>query len=58
MPDFEDSVVAAVAAAAGCDYIVTRNVRDFTGSPVLAVTPAEFLKVLPASPADEPSSQG
>ena len=49
MPDFEDNVVAAVAEAAKCDYIVTRNVPDFAGSPVLAITPADFLKLLPAS---------
>ena len=46
--DFEDNAVAAVAEAAKCDYIVTRNVPDFTGSPVPAITPADFLKLLPA----------
>jgi hypothetical protein len=47
MKDFEDSVVAAAADSCGCDYIVTRNVPDFAGSPVPAVTPADFLKLLP-----------
>ena len=41
--DFEDAVVASAAAAAGCDRIVTRNVADFTRSPIRAVTPDEPL---------------
>ena len=48
MADFEDGVVAAAAEAAGCDHVVTRNVADFAGSPVPAITPADFLKLLPA----------
>ena len=47
MKDFEDSVVAAAADSCGCDYIVTRNVPGFAGSPVPAVTPADFLNLLP-----------
>lgn len=46
--DFEDAVVAAVAEASRCDYIVTRNGADFVGSPVPAFAPADFLKLLPA----------
>ena len=45
--DFEDSVVAAIAQASACDYIVTRNVRDFAGSPVSALAPIDFLALLP-----------
>lgn len=41
--DFEDAVVAAMAEANGCDFIVTRDVRDFATSPVPAVTPSDFL---------------
>ena len=41
--DFEDAVVAAAAESAGCAAIVTRNVKDFQGSPVEAVTPEEYL---------------
>lgn len=41
--DFEDAVVAAAAESVGCENIVTRNVRDFAGSPVPAVTPEEYL---------------
>lgn len=42
-PDFEDAVVAAAAESHSCTQIVTRNVRDFSDSPVLALTPEEFL---------------
>ena len=41
--DFEDAVIASAASSAGCDRIVTRNVADFAGSPVPAVTPEEWL---------------
>lgn len=41
--DFEDAVVAAAAESAGCTAIVTRNVKDFQGAPVEAVTPEEYL---------------
>jgi hypothetical protein len=47
--DFEDSVVAAVAEAAGCDHILTRNVQDFADSPVPAISPTDFLRGLAAS---------
>lgn len=43
LPDFEDSVVATAAEIAGCDRIVTRNLGDLEGSPVIAMTPAELL---------------
>lgn len=39
--DFEDAVTAAAARQAGCAAIVTRNPRDFAGSPVRVITPAE-----------------
>ncbi|HUE95677.1 MAG TPA: hypothetical protein VMN39_03410, partial [Longimicrobiaceae bacterium] len=42
MGDFEDAVVAAAAEESGCDQIVTRNVRDFVRSPVLAISPGEL----------------
>lgn len=44
MPDFEDAVVAAVAARISTSYILTRNIKDFAGSKVQAVTPAEYLE--------------
>jgi predicted nucleic acid-binding protein len=46
LQDFEDAVVAAVAEASGSQFIVTRNVLDFAGTPVPAITPAEFLEEL------------
>ncbi len=42
-PDFEDGVVVAVAERTGCEWIVTRNVKDFEGSPVSVLTPQEWL---------------
>jgi predicted nucleic acid-binding protein len=41
--DFEDAALASAAQAAGCEAIVTRNVADFSASPVPAATPEEFL---------------
>ena len=43
LADFEDAAIASAAEAAQCDYIVTRNVRDFTDSPIPAITPADLL---------------
>jgi hypothetical protein len=43
MDDFEDAVVAAVAAASGSAFVVTRNVGDFAQSPIAAIAPADFL---------------
>jgi predicted nucleic acid-binding protein len=39
--DFEDAVTAAAARRAKCDALVTRNPRDFKGSPVRLLAPAE-----------------
>jgi predicted nucleic acid-binding protein len=41
--DFEDALQAAGAVAGQADFIVTRNVDDFVGSPVPALTPEAFL---------------
>lgn len=43
MKDFEDAVVARCAQNAGCDYIITRNIQDFKGSPIRVITPKDFL---------------
>lgn len=45
LPDFEDAVADAVAQRNGADYILTRNVKDFAGSAVPAITPTDFLKM-------------
>jgi predicted nucleic acid-binding protein len=39
LADLEDSVTAAAALLAGCDYIVTRDPRGFRGSPIRCLTP-------------------
>ena len=44
MPDFEDALLAANAKHNRADCIVTRNAKDFKGSPVRTITPAQFLK--------------
>jgi predicted nucleic acid-binding protein len=41
--DFEDGAVATVAKVTGSAFVVTRNVDDFAGSPVPAITPTDFL---------------
>ncbi len=46
MPDFEDAVVDAVAERNHANYILTRNIKDFTGAAVPAITPTDFLKQL------------
>jgi putative PIN family toxin of toxin-antitoxin system len=45
--DPDDDMLLELALAAGCEYIITYNVRDFSGSDqfgVAALTPREFLK--------------
>ena len=41
--DFEDAVQSATAERIHADYIITRNVRDFSQSKVMAFTPSELL---------------
>ncbi|HEX9370292.1 MAG TPA: PIN domain-containing protein [Roseiflexaceae bacterium] len=55
LADYEDALQAATAAAAGLDAIVTRNITDYAGAPLLILTPAEALAHLstghpPAAP--------
>lgn len=42
--DFEDCVLSVCAESAGCDVIVTRNLKDFKNSNVIAVLPKTFIK--------------
>jgi predicted nucleic acid-binding protein len=44
--DLEDAMQVAAAAACGAERIVTRNVRDYTRSPIRALTPATLLREL------------
>ena len=41
--DFEDAVQSATAERLRADCIITRNVRDFSGSRIAAFTPSEYL---------------
>lgn len=41
--DFEDALQSVTAKRLNADYIITRNVRDFKGSEVPALTPDELL---------------
>ena len=41
--DFEDAVQSVTAERIHADYIITRNVRDFSKSKVMAFTPSELL---------------
>ena len=41
--DFEDAIQAATAERIMADSIITRNVRDFRNSRVIAFTPSEFI---------------
>jgi predicted nucleic acid-binding protein len=49
MPDFEDSVVSAMANRQNADYIITRNIDDFKNSPIIAITPNDFTKLVQPS---------
>jgi len=42
MPDFEDAMIAVLAQNVGADWIVTRNVKDFRHSPVMAISPDDW----------------
>jgi len=48
--DFEDAVVAVVARKTASAFIITRDIADFAGSPVPAITPGDFLGQFPATP--------
>ncbi|MCD8336420.1 MAG: PIN domain-containing protein [Lachnospiraceae bacterium] len=41
--DFEDALQSVTAERLGVDYIITRNVKDFAKSKVLAFTPTELI---------------
>jgi predicted nucleic acid-binding protein len=46
LADFEDALVAAAAESAAASHIVTRNTADFRRSPVKAVTPEDFMRLV------------
>lgn len=41
--DFEDAVICASAEQQKCDYIITRNSKDFINSTVITLTPGEYI---------------
>lgn len=41
--DYEDAVQSASAERVKADYIITRNVKDFAASKIMAIKPADFL---------------
>jgi predicted nucleic acid-binding protein len=41
--DYEDALVSVCAKKVKADWIITRNTKDFTVSPVSALTPEDFL---------------
>lgn len=45
MSDFEDALVASIAERCQMEYIITRNTKDYTESPVKAIAPEDFLKL-------------
>ena len=44
--DVEDCLQMECAKAFSADYIVTRNVKDFQNSPIPAITPDAFLRIM------------
>lgn len=46
VPDFEDAVMMETAIRAGMDCIVTRNLKDYVGSPLPVYSPEAFLALL------------
>jgi predicted nucleic acid-binding protein len=44
--DIEDLLQVECAEAVDADYIVTRNIADFTTSPIKAILPEDFLKLI------------
>ena len=45
-PDYEDALQSVSADRIGADFIVTRNIKDFKNSSVMAVKPSELLERL------------
>src|SRR5690606_25723383 len=49
LPDSDDDMVLELAFAAGCEYIITHNERDFHGIDrfgIIAISPQAFLRLL------------
>lgn len=46
IPDFEDALQSACASRVKADFIVTRNLKDFKNSKVMAIKPSELIERL------------
>lgn len=44
--DFEDAIQCVTAKKLNADYIITRNVKDFKESDIIAITPANMIKLI------------
>jgi predicted nucleic acid-binding protein len=44
--DFEDAVLSEAGQMAGADFVITRNIKDFSGSSLKVCDPDEFLALL------------
>ena len=42
--DFEDGIQHSIAVKSKCNFIITRNTKDYVASKLLACTPQEFLE--------------
>lgn len=48
--DFEDMIQFVSAGRSSCDYIVTRNVKDFPKKDIVSIEPVNFLKTIKGTP--------
>ncbi len=46
LKDFEDALQSVCASRIKAEYIVTRNIKDFAGGGVKAITPEELLGII------------
>jgi len=44
LPDFEDNIQVACARQLDIDYILTRDTKDYIGSPIAAISPRAFIE--------------
>ena len=44
--DYEDSIQFISAVNSGCEYIITRNVKDFPEKGIKIVSPVDFIKII------------
>lgn len=44
--DYEDAIMVETAKKESVDYIVTRNIKDYSKSSIEVISPADFLKIL------------